>query len=93
MEMISQNEGTAAEIAYKVGFGSPAYFNKCFHDYYGFPPGEYKKSRQYNQDQAILPEIYEPSQENSDTKILTPKINYKRKYKRHQIMIHSAILT
>jgi hypothetical protein len=29
-----------AEIAYRVGFGSPAYFNKCFRDCYGYPPGE-----------------------------------------------------
>jgi TolB-like protein/Tfp pilus assembly protein PilF len=26
-----------------VGFGSPTYFIKCFHDQYGFPPGEIKK--------------------------------------------------
>ena len=44
MEMLQNKEGTAAEISYKVGFGSPAYFNKCFHDYYGFPPGEVKKA-------------------------------------------------
>lgn len=43
MEMLQQNEVTASEIAYKVGFGSPTYFNKCFHDYYGFPPGDVKK--------------------------------------------------
>jgi AraC-like DNA-binding protein len=40
MELLIQQTGTAAEIAYKVGFGSPSYFSKCFHDFYGFPPGE-----------------------------------------------------
>lgn len=43
MKMLEKNESTVAEIAYKVGFGSPAYFNCCFHDYYGFPPGELRK--------------------------------------------------
>lgn len=43
MELLVQNAGTASEIAYRVGFGSPAYFSKCFHDYYGYPPGEVKK--------------------------------------------------
>jgi TolB-like protein/AraC-like DNA-binding protein/lipoprotein NlpI len=40
MEMLQNNEGTAAEIAFRVGFGSATYFNKCFHEYFGFPPGE-----------------------------------------------------
>jgi AraC-like DNA-binding protein len=43
MEMLEQNEVSAAEIAYEVGFSSPAYFNHCFHEHYGFPPGEFKK--------------------------------------------------
>ncbi|SHJ68592.1 AraC-type DNA-binding protein [Tangfeifania diversioriginum] len=41
---ILQNENlSVAEIAYKVGFGSPTYFNKCFHEYFGISPGEFKK--------------------------------------------------
>ena len=43
MEMLHREEGTVAEIAYRVGFGSPTYFIKCFHDHYGYPPGEVKK--------------------------------------------------
>lgn len=43
MEMLRQNEATASEIAYMVGFSSPAYFNHCFHEYFGFPPGEARK--------------------------------------------------
>lgn len=42
-EMLVQNLGNVSEISYKVGFGSPTYFNKCFHEYYGYPPGEVKK--------------------------------------------------
>ena len=43
LELLKQDFGTIAEIAYNVGFGSPTYFIKCFHDYFGYPPGEYKK--------------------------------------------------
>lgn len=43
MEMLGKGDITASETAYKVGFGSATYFNKCFHAYFGFPPGEVKK--------------------------------------------------
>jgi TolB-like protein/AraC-like DNA-binding protein/Tfp pilus assembly protein PilF len=42
MVMLQNNSATASEIAYRVGFSSPTYFNSCFHDYYGYPPGEAK---------------------------------------------------
>lgn len=42
-EMLEQNMGNVSEISYRVGFGSPTYFNKCFHEYYGYPPGEVKR--------------------------------------------------
>jgi len=42
-EMLLQDTGTASEIAFQVGFGSPTYFNTCFHEYFGFPPWEFKK--------------------------------------------------
>ena len=37
-QMIKNTSHTLAEIAYDVGFSSPAYFSKCFHDEFGFPP-------------------------------------------------------
>ncbi len=43
MEMLQNHEGSVADIAFRIGFGSPTYFIKCFHDYYGFPPGEVRK--------------------------------------------------
>jgi TolB-like protein/AraC-like DNA-binding protein len=43
MEFLRQNAGTASEIAYRTGFGSPAYFNHCFHNHFGFPPGDVRK--------------------------------------------------
>ncbi|HZY82590.1 MAG TPA: helix-turn-helix domain-containing protein [Cyclobacteriaceae bacterium] len=42
MELLKQGSLTAAEISERIGFGSPTYFNKCFNDFYGFPPGEVK---------------------------------------------------
>ncbi len=31
----------SSDAAYKTGFGSPAYFTKCFREVYGMTPGEY----------------------------------------------------
>lgn len=42
-ELLLSDHKTISEIAYQVGFGSPSYFNKCFHDYFGNSPGEYKR--------------------------------------------------
>jgi len=42
MEMLKHNQATASEIAYRVGFSSPTYFNTCFNNFYGYPPGEVK---------------------------------------------------
>lgn len=39
-EMLEETTLNVSEISYKVGFGSPSYFIKCFGDYYGYPPGE-----------------------------------------------------
>jgi TolB-like protein/AraC-like DNA-binding protein len=44
MEMLQHGEKTAAEVAYSVGFGTPAYFNSCFHEFYGYPPGKVIKN-------------------------------------------------
>lgn len=40
LELLREGSLTISEIAYEVGFGSPTYFTKCFHDFYGFPPGD-----------------------------------------------------
>jgi len=42
-KLLHQSNLNVSEVAYEVGFGSPAYFNKCFHDYFGYPPGDAKK--------------------------------------------------
>jgi len=43
MILLQKDVATISEIAYRVGFGSPTYFIKCFHEHYGYPPGEVKK--------------------------------------------------
>jgi signal transduction histidine kinase/DNA-binding response OmpR family regulator/streptogramin lyase len=37
-KQIKENKGTIAEIAYNLGFSSPAYFTKCFKDEFGYSP-------------------------------------------------------
>ena len=38
--LIEQKTGTISEIAYRCGFNSPAYFSKCYKDYFGHTAGE-----------------------------------------------------
>jgi AraC-like DNA-binding protein len=38
--MIQEKSGNISEIAYSLGFGSPAYFTKCFKEEFGYPPSE-----------------------------------------------------
>ncbi|MCJ7449371.1 MAG: helix-turn-helix domain-containing protein [Bacteroidales bacterium] len=53
-EMLQEGVCTASEVAYKVGFGSPTYFNKSFHEYYGYPPGKVMKGDKNNTELIIL---------------------------------------
>jgi signal transduction histidine kinase/DNA-binding response OmpR family regulator len=40
MNLLQQDAATIAEISFMVGFGSPAYFTKCFREQFGCPPSE-----------------------------------------------------
>lgn len=42
-DLLQQKTGNVSEIAYEVGFGSVSYFNRCFSEQYGYPPGEVLK--------------------------------------------------
>ncbi len=42
-DLIERNAATISEIAYTVGFASPAYFTKCFHEEYGVVPSGAKR--------------------------------------------------
>ena len=68
MEMLQNNVATASEIAYKVGFSSPTYFNTSFNQYYGYPPGEAKFRNPLNKQTSE--EIQTPNNypENTNTK-------------------------
>ena len=39
-QLLGKKAGTVSEIAFMCGFSSPAYFTKCFKDYFGMTPGE-----------------------------------------------------
>lgn len=43
LDMLKEGSLTVSEVAFQVGFSSTSYFIKCFHDYYGLPPGEVGK--------------------------------------------------
>jgi TolB-like protein/AraC-like DNA-binding protein len=43
LEFLLEGTYTAAEVSYNVGFNSPSYFNRCFHNHFGYPPGDIKK--------------------------------------------------
>ncbi|SDQ27415.1 helix-turn-helix domain-containing protein [Flagellimonas zhangzhouensis] len=42
MDLLEEDENSVSEVAYKVGFHSPAYFATCFKAKYGYSPGEVK---------------------------------------------------
>jgi YesN/AraC family two-component response regulator len=43
-QLIKQNYGNIANIAYEVGFNNPSYFSKCFKEIIGISPAEYSKN-------------------------------------------------
>lgn len=48
LEMLQQGALTASEVSWQVGFNSPAYFTKSFHEYFGYPPGEIRKKEHHS---------------------------------------------
>lgn len=43
-KLLLSDAAAISEIAYLVGFNSPAYFHKCFQEYFGQTPGNMKKT-------------------------------------------------
>jgi len=43
--LLDQSAGTVSEIAFQAGFGSPAYFTKCFREEFGILPSEYSSRK------------------------------------------------
>jgi TolB-like protein/AraC-like DNA-binding protein len=42
-DMLEHERFTVSEVASRAGFSSPAYFNTCFREQFGYPPGEVKR--------------------------------------------------
>jgi AraC-like DNA-binding protein len=63
-ELLENNVATASEIAYKVGFSDPSYFNKVFKKHFNISPGDVRKKAVIDQDILSTdqqPEIPGPS--------------------------------
>ena len=78
LEMLQNEELTVAEVSYRTGFSSPAYFTKCFHDFFGYPPSKLK-----NADISFLNDVTVQS---------NPEVIQKRIPRRTIIYIVSGIL-
>jgi pentatricopeptide repeat protein len=53
-ELLENNVATASEIAYRVGFNSPSYFNKVFKKHFNVSPGDVRKSAIINQNHSSV---------------------------------------
>lgn len=42
-ELLTMESSTISETAFECGFHSVTYFTKCFRDFYGTSPGQYKR--------------------------------------------------
>ncbi len=69
-ELLLNEDLTIAEISYRVGFGSPTYFNKCFHEYFGYPPGELRNHEPENEPEEQLVEVKPTPKKSNRKKIL-----------------------
>lgn len=69
MEMLQKNEGTASSIAFRVGFGSATYFNKCFHEYFGYPPGEIKKKESASSDSNNSKDLFADNRDQNEKEL------------------------
>ncbi len=49
-ELLENNVATASEIAYRVGFNDPSYFNKVFKKHFNISPGDVRKKAVIDQD-------------------------------------------
>ena len=65
LKILEEKDVTAAEVAYQVGFNSPTYFNTCFNEYFGYPPGEVKLRMEQEGKSTKIPEATDPPRKNS----------------------------
>lgn len=78
-ELLEQGNDNISEVAYNVGFSSPSYFSKCFHDFYGYSPIDAKKN---NQKEIRIDNVNDASETKGTTKTeLKIKFSGKKKVK------------
>ncbi|MEQ8239858.1 MAG: helix-turn-helix transcriptional regulator [Cyclobacteriaceae bacterium] len=68
MDLLKKETGTVSEIAFQVGFGSNTYFIKCFHEHFGFSPGEVKRKMAEGWGSHYATSIEEVHEPKSDAK-------------------------
>jgi TolB-like protein/AraC-like DNA-binding protein len=68
-EFLKLDVASASEIAYQVGFSSPSYFNKCFHDLYGFTPGSVSELDIEDEDSKKIKPIFSGDLSEDETSI------------------------
>lgn len=81
-KLIRETELTSAEIAYKVGFSSPSYFNKTFRKHFGITPGAYKAQEAIQKENGFIKDGIEASKPTSIGK----------KSAKHNVIIVGSIL-
>jgi AraC-like DNA-binding protein/TolB-like protein len=74
LELLREGIYTVSEVGYKVGFNSPVYFTRCFHEYFGSTPGEVKKKGADGSDIDI------PRVEETHKDLLREKKSYSLKF-------------
>ncbi|MCD6543556.1 MAG: helix-turn-helix domain-containing protein, partial [Flavobacteriaceae bacterium] len=84
-KLIKEDKYTASEISFKVGFSSPSYFNKCFHNHFGVTPGEYNNDledsslseKKEKSENAVTSSSYSATDE---TTVIQQKSTRRKKY-------------
>lgn len=90
--LLEEGNLTVSEIAYNVGFGSPSYFIKSFHDYFGYPPGEVKKrflSDEFSENETDKENISAPE----DLDLTALAKNNKKSARKKIVLTSAAVLT
>jgi TolB-like protein/AraC-like DNA-binding protein len=82
-EFLLEGTYTASEVSYNVGFSSPSYFNKCFRNHFGYPPGDIKKRTAGKSENNV--------QESVAEKISNHKTGSKNHFKSRNIKYFSVI--
>ena len=51
--LLNAPEMNISDIAYRLGFGNPQYFNKCFKELFDIAPTQYRKSHDAPSDPSV----------------------------------------